>query len=53
MPFLASVLLLLNNRREWMGELKNGRLTNVLLVLSLFLFGCLFVFEIVRRLSSG
>jgi len=53
MPFLASVLLMLNNRREWVGELKNGRLTNVMLVFSLFLFGCLFVFEIVRRLSSG
>lgn len=51
MPFLASVLLLMNNRQEWVGELKNGKLTNVLLVLSLLLFGCLFFFEVWRRLG--
>lgn len=53
MPFLASVLLLMNNRREWVGDLKNGRVINALLVLSLVLFGCLFLFEVVQQFMGG
>lgn len=53
MPFLASILLILNNRREWMGELRNPISVNILLVLSLVLFGMIFVFEVVERLGLG
>jgi len=49
MPFLATVLLILNNRRDWVGELRNPPTVNLLLVLSLVLFGTLFVFEVVER----
>ena len=49
MPFLATVLLVLNNRREWVGDLRNPAGVNALLVLSLVLFGTIFVFEVVER----
>lgn len=49
MPFLATVLLLMNNTRKWVGEMKNGIWTNAALVCSLILFGTLFAFEVVRR----
>jgi Mn2+/Fe2+ NRAMP family transporter len=45
MPFLASVLLVMNNRRAWVGPLRNGPLINALLVLSLGLFLYLFFTE--------
>ncbi len=42
MPFLAATLLYMNSRRDWVGEeFRNGWVTNVLLVLSLILFGYL------------
>jgi len=47
MPFLAGVLLVMNNRRGWVGVLKNPPLLNALLGLSLALFGVLFVTEVV------
>ena len=44
MPFLAATLLYMNSRRDWVGEkLRNGWATVVTLVLSLLLFGYLFV----------
>lgn len=49
MPFLASVLLVMNNRRDWVGKMKNGLVTNVALVCSLILFGLLLGYEITRR----
>ena len=49
MPFLATVLLVLNNRREWVGDLRNPFAVNVLLALSLVLFATIFVFEVVER----
>lgn len=52
MPFLASVLLVMNNRREWVGDLKNRWPVNLLLVLSLILFSCLCVVELMER-SGG
>ncbi len=45
LPFLAVVLLLLNNRAELLGPLRNGRVVNGLLVLCLTLFSVLFVLE--------
>ena len=44
MPFLAATLLYMNSRRDWVGDrLRNGWLTNALLILSLVLFGYLSV----------
>lgn len=50
MPFLATLLLIMNNRRSWVGDMKNGIATNSLLICSLILFGLLFGFEISQRL---
>lgn len=41
MPFLAGSLLYMNNRRDWVGSLRNGWVTNLLLILALVLFGYL------------
>jgi Mn2+/Fe2+ NRAMP family transporter len=46
MPFLAAVLLYLNNRRDWMGSLRNGIVCNVALLISLLLFGWIAINEI-------
>jgi Mn2+/Fe2+ NRAMP family transporter len=43
MPFLAALILYMNNKRGWVGELKNGWVTNGLLVVCLLLFLGLFV----------
>ncbi len=48
MPFLAATLLYLNNRREWMGALANGRLGNAALLLSLLAFGAVCGAEILK-----
>ena len=45
LPFLAAVLLVLNNRASLLGPLRNGRLANALLALCLALFSVLFVLE--------
>lgn len=52
MPFLATTLLVLNNRREWVGSLRNNIAINALLALSLVLFGCLFVIEAIETLGG-
>jgi len=40
MPFLAGTLLLLNNRRDWVGpRFRNGAVANGLLILTLAFFG--------------
>jgi Mn2+/Fe2+ NRAMP family transporter len=51
MPFLATILLLMNNRREWVGKLSNPVTINALLALSLVLFGTIFVFEVLERIG--
>jgi Mn2+/Fe2+ NRAMP family transporter len=38
MPLLAATLLWMNNRKEWVGPLRNGWLTNAALVATLVLF---------------
>ena len=45
MPFLATILLVMNNRRNWVGALRNPWPINVLLALSLVLFAWLCVDE--------
>lgn len=49
MPFLALTLLYMNNRDEWVGELKNRWYVNLLLTVSLLLFGYLCAVEIVEQ----
>ena len=41
MPVLAGLLLYMNNRRAWIGELKNGTFTNLVLLASVVVFGLL------------
>lgn len=50
MPFLAATLLYMNSKREWVGDLKNGWLTNVVLALALVLFLYLGVTEVMDSL---
>lgn len=50
MPLLASTLLVLNNRKQWVGALVNPRWVNVGLVSTLLLFGTLFLVELKNRL---
>lgn len=51
MPFLGAVLLWMNNRREWVGELRNRWRGNLVLVLSLVLFVSLFGMEVWQRIG--
>ncbi|MDJ0840221.1 MAG: Nramp family divalent metal transporter [Acidobacteriota bacterium] len=49
MPFLAVLLLVMNNRKTWVGRHRNGWLANTLLIIALALFGTLLVIEVQRR----
>lgn len=51
MPFLAATLLYMNSKRDWVGNLRNGTFTNVLLVLALLLFLYLSVTEVMESLG--
>lgn len=51
MPFLAATLLYMNSREKWVGSLKNGMVTNGLLILALALFLYLSVSQIYRMLG--
>jgi Mn2+/Fe2+ NRAMP family transporter len=46
MPFLAALLLYLNNRGDWTGALRNGAASNLALIFSLLLFGWIALSEI-------
>ncbi len=48
MPLLALLLLIMNNRRDWLGDLKNGWAANLVLLASLLVFGLLLYTEIGR-----
>ena len=50
MPFLAVILLYMNNKKEWVKAYKNNWLTNVLLLASLLLFFLIFLMEIKKHL---
>jgi len=52
MPFLAGLLLYMNNQKRWVKDLNNGLASNTLLFLSLLLFLVLFILEIQKRLLS-
>ena len=51
MPLLAGLLLYMNNRREWLGRLKNGPATNLVLLVSVLVFGLLLYTEISKQLG--
>jgi Mn2+/Fe2+ NRAMP family transporter len=48
MPLLAALLLLMNNRYTWVGDLKNGWVSNLVLMTSLLVFGLLLYTEVSR-----
>ncbi|MNG39129.1 hypothetical protein D3C84_1270720 [compost metagenome] len=52
MPFLAGTLLYLNNRKDYMGSLVNGRLGNSALVVCLAVFGAVCVREILAAVGA-
>jgi Mn2+/Fe2+ NRAMP family transporter len=51
MPFLAALLLIMNNKFVWVKEFKNNLFVNLVLLAALVLFAVLSVSEILRRLS--
>jgi Mn2+/Fe2+ NRAMP family transporter len=51
MPLLAALLLYMNNRRDWLGGMKNGMATNFILLLSVLVFGLLLYTEIGKQLG--
>ena len=48
---LAALLLYMNNRQAWLGELRNGVVTNLVLLASVLIFGILLYGEISKYLS--
>ena len=46
MPFLAAMLLIMNNKVKWINKNKNGIITNIILILILALFIYLLVIKI-------
>ncbi|MBI4552752.1 MAG: Nramp family divalent metal transporter [Candidatus Latescibacteria bacterium] len=48
MPFLAATLLYMNSRRAWVGSLRSGWVTNVLLVMALAVFAYLSINGVVE-----
>ncbi len=48
MPFLAMLLIYMNNRRDWLKTFSNGYLMNTLLVVSILLFTYLLVVKTMR-----
>ena len=51
MPVLSGLLLWMNNRRNWLGDLKNGLLANLVLLGSMLVFGFLLYTEVVKQLG--
>jgi Mn2+/Fe2+ NRAMP family transporter len=51
MPLLGIVLLFLNNRRQWLGDLRNGILTNLLLLASVLVFVLVMYDKIAKQFS--
>ena len=51
MPLLCVLLLLLNNRRSLLGDMKNGLLTNLVLLGSVLLFGLLLYTEVIKQIG--
>lgn len=53
MPLLALTLLLMNNRRDWVGAHRSGWVINTILVITLLFFGFVGVQEIAAALGLG
>lgn len=53
MPFLAMLLLYMNNRRRWLDKFSNGYLMNGLLIMSILLFSYLLIEKTLRLFWSG
>jgi Mn2+/Fe2+ NRAMP family transporter len=51
MPLLAALLVYMNNRRDWLGGLKNGPASNFILLFSVLVFGLLLYTEISKQLG--
>jgi hypothetical protein len=47
MPLLAGLLLYMNNHRAWVGGMRNGALTNLVLLASILVFGLLLYDKII------
>ena len=52
MPFLAGLLLYMNSKRKWMGDLVERTGGKIMLALAVLLFLALFVLEVFRRLGG-
>ena len=50
--FMPAVLLYLNNRRDWIGALRNDATRNIALVIALALFGWIAITELVDVFSK-
>lgn len=50
MPLLAALLLVMNSTRKWLGDHANSWKSNVLLVISLLVFGYLLILQIQSQL---
>jgi Mn2+/Fe2+ NRAMP family transporter len=53
MPLLAGLLLYMNNRRDWVGGLRNGPLSNGLLLASVLVFGLLMIEKLAGLWTSA
>jgi Mn2+/Fe2+ NRAMP family transporter len=51
MPLLGALLLIMNNRRAWLGEMKNGLTANLVLLASVLLFGFLLYTKIAEYIN--
>ncbi len=52
MPFLAALLLVMNNKTSWVHTFKNKWIINSILVIAIFLFLYLMLLEIMKVVSS-
>lgn len=48
MPFLAALLIYMNNRRDWLAAYRNGYMMNALLLVAILLFSYLLIEKILR-----
>ena len=51
MPLLAGLLLYMNNRHDWLGHMKSGLASNLVLLLAVLVFGLLLYAEIGKQLG--
>ena len=51
MPLLGVILLFLNNQRQWLGDLRNGVVANLLLVCSVLVFALVLYDTLAKHLD--